>query len=180
MRFAAFTLVATVLVTSTMAIPTHRPSKRVNVFQDVIVFDAPAFQNPANPAETLASMQSFVFLRQLDLGVLASGVESALEALGFDVGDAISGVMDRLRLFAAIGLPGQEVKVDVNGCSTQAALAETSGLPDLGLFFGNVALGQCGAGDVLSASVDVSSFDTRTFTADIFPSPPDGFGIISG
>jgi hypothetical protein len=170
-----------VLVTFAAAIPTHRPSRRINPFQDVLLFDAPAFQDPANPGQTLVALQSFVSLRQIDLGVLTSGVEKALSALGLDVGDKISSVMDRIKLFGAIGLPGQDVEVNVSGCGTKAILSGTSGLPDLGMALQNVTLGECSSdAKQLDGVVEVSSIDDREFTAKIFSSPPDGFGVISG
>lgn len=83
LSFATF---LSVLVTSTVAVPT----KRVNLLQDVLLFDSPAFPDPANPGQTLVALQSFVSLRQIDLGFLSSGVEAALNGLGIDVGDKIS------------------------------------------------------------------------------------------
>ncbi|EEB88328.1 hypothetical protein MPER_13890, partial [Moniliophthora perniciosa FA553] len=82
----------------------------INFLNNVLVFDAPAFQDPANPGNTLVDMQSFVFLKQLDLGPLTSVVGDALEGLGLDVGDKIDGALERIKLFAAIGLSGKEVE----------------------------------------------------------------------
>ncbi|KAG6907793.1 hypothetical protein DXG01_007332 [Tephrocybe rancida] len=167
---------------STHAFPTERRSifTSVDILDDVLLFDAPAFPDPTNPVNTLVALQTFVSLRQIDLGPLISGVEAAVKTLGLDVGDATSTVEERLKLFAAIGLPNKTVKVNVGGCSKQAQLLGTSGLPDLGMALQNVSIGTCGAARELSSEVVVSSLDSRTFGATVFSSPDSGFGVISG
>ncbi|KAF8065136.1 hypothetical protein FPV67DRAFT_171095 [Lyophyllum atratum] len=151
----------------------------VGVFDDVLLFDAPAFPDPANPANTLVGLQAFVSLRQIDLGALTTGVEAALKAIGLDVGDKISTVQDRIRLFGAVGLSGKNVKVDVGGCNKQAQLPGTSGLPDLGMSLQNVSIGACGKAKEFTAQVAGSKLDSRKFSATVFPSPNSGFGVIS-
>jgi len=171
---------------STHALPTTQLLERgltdgINVFDDVIVFDAAAFQDPTNPANTVAGLQSFVSLRQIDLGPLMSGIASALQStLGLDIGNKISTVQARIKLFGAVGLSGKEVKVDVDGCNTQAVLPSTSGLPDPGMVLSNVSIGQCGTAKELTANVETSAIGSGQFNATIFTTPPDGFGVISG
>ncbi|KAF5384098.1 hypothetical protein D9615_003347 [Tricholomella constricta] len=151
----------------------------VGVLDDVLLFDAPAFPDPANPANTLVGLQAFTSLRQIDLGVLTAAAQAALKAIGLDVGDKISTLEERLRLFGAVGLPGKNVKVDVGGCNKQAQLPGTSGLPDLGMALQNVSVGACGSGKELIAKVALSRLDSRKFTASVFSSPNSGFGVIS-
>jgi hypothetical protein len=69
----------------------------------------------------------------------------------------------------------------------QVVLKDTSGLPDLGLMLQNVDLTAPCAGSIstrqqsLTANVQFNGFlDNRQASATIFPSPPNGFGIISG
>lgn len=150
----------------------------VGVLDDVLLFDAPAFPDPANPGKTIASIQAFVSLRQADLGFFTATVESALNAIGVKVGNKISTLEDRIKLLGAVGLPGKNVQVNVGGCDTQAKLPRTA-LRDLGITLSNVTLGTCGAGKQLAASVVVPSVDSRKFTSTIFSSPNSGFGVIS-
>ncbi|KAG6856624.1 hypothetical protein H0H87_002374 [Tephrocybe sp. NHM501043] len=165
---------------STHAIPVERGIfSSVGVLDDVLLFDAPAFPDPANPVNTLVAFQTFVSLRSVNLSPLLSGVESALNSLGLDIGDAISTVEERLKLFAAIGLPGKTLTVDVGGCNKQAKLLGTSGLPDLGMALQNVTIGACDKAKELTSKVAVSSLDSRTFSATVFSSPDSGFGVIS-
>lgn len=168
-----------VLVTYALPTPPRHSPRGINVLEDVLLFDAPAFQDP-NTNETLVGLQSFVFLRQIDLTPFSSAVSSALSKVGIDVGDKIAQVLDRTKLLAAIGRSGQEVEVNVDGCSTVATLSKTSALPDLGMALQNVSVGQCSSTAALTGQVKLSVIDTRKLQATIFPSSPDGFGVISG
>ena len=177
-----YTFLASVFWPSALALPAFK-ARDLNIIEDVVLFDAPAYQNPSNPEETLASLQSFVFIRQLDLSPLADIVTDGLEQLGLDIGDQIESVLDKLKLFAAIGLGGKEVDITVDGCSTEAVLEETEGLgSDLGIVVNDaLSLGTCQDATELVATTEASDiFDTRVFTSRIFPSKPDGFGVISG
>ncbi|KAK7040705.1 hypothetical protein VNI00_009611 [Paramarasmius palmivorus] len=145
----------------------------INFLNDVLLFDAPAFQDPANPENTLVDMQSFVFLKQLDLDPLTSVIENALEGFGLDVGGKIDSALERIKLFAAVGLSGKEVEVSVDGCSETATLPKTS----LGVVTSSVSVGQCDAATEFKAEAVDNDF---TPDVTIFPSSPDGFGVISG
>lgn len=163
-----------------------RPTQRalfesVSLLDDALVFDAAGFPDPAKPGNTLVGLQSFVSLRQIDLGSLIDKAGSLLEStVGLDIGDNTQTVEDRIRLFGAVGLPGKKVEVKVDGCGNSAKLGPTSGLPDLGMALQNVSIGQCGGGKALSAKVKLGSLDKRTITATVFNSPDSGFGVISG
>lgn len=153
----------------------------VTVLDDILVFDAAAFPDPANPGSTLVGLQSFVSLRQLNLDPLLSGVTSVLKStLGLDIGDKISTVGERIKLFGAVGLSGKAVVVNIGGCGQVAELPGTSGLPDLGMVLGNVSVGQCQDSKELTGQVNLSSLDSRQRTTTIFNSPDSGFGVISG
>jgi hypothetical protein len=179
MRFslAVFTLLFT-SVLDAAGLPAF--DRRVNFLQDVLIFDAPAFQNPVNPDETLVSLQSFAFLPQIDLSGASSLIEKALNAVGVDVGDSIDTALERVKLLAAVGLPGVDVDLNVEGCSSPAQLSGTAGLPDLGLALQNVSLGQCQATGKLVGQLTTTGISSRNFTDSVFFSPPDGFGVISG
>ncbi|RDB19745.1 Phosphatidate phosphatase APP1 [Hypsizygus marmoreus] len=180
MQLLSFLPFLSLLASSVHALPLEqRLFDSISVLDDVLVFDAPAFPDPANPANTLVSLQTFVSLRQIDLGALTAGVEAGLKALGIDIGDKITTVEKRIRLLGAVGLPGKTVKVDIGGCNKQIRLPGTSGLPDLGMVLANVSAGACGNAREFIAKVDISSVDSRTFSASVFPSPNSGFGVIS-
>ncbi|KAG7093256.1 hypothetical protein E1B28_006939 [Marasmius oreades] len=147
----------------------------INDFDDVLLFDSPAFQDPENPGNTLINVQSYVFLKHFDLDPLTTVINDALAELGIDVGGQIDRVIDRMKLLATVGLPGREVKMTVEGCEKKATLPKT-GFKDLGVVTGIVSVGHCGYGKQFNATVEGNDFAPR---ATIFPSPPDGFGVIS-
>lgn len=160
--------------------PHRRLFESITDLDDVLLFDAPAFQDPADPTKLIAGLQAFVSLRAFDTSKLLSGVEDVLGSIGIDIGDQVDTVAERLSLFAAIGLPGKEVEVNVAGCDTPAVMKGTSGIPDLGMATQNVSIGSCSNGRVLKATALADGiFDNREFTANVYVSPPDGFGVIS-
>jgi hypothetical protein len=179
---AALTVVLSLLPTHASPLPTTL-SKRIPVIDflnDVLVFDSPGFQNPADATQTMASVEAFVFLKQLNLsgftGVLADGLSS----IGIDAGQDINTALDRLKLFAAVGVPKVKATVNGDGCSETPELLSTS-VGDLGLTTSYVSFGNCAAGaadGVGEVALTIKGDDFSS--ARIFPSGPDGFGVISG
>ncbi|KAG6878155.1 hypothetical protein C0993_011573 [Termitomyces sp. T159_Od127] len=166
--------------TSTRTSPVERSIfSSVGPLDDVVLFDAPAFPDSTKQSTILVAQQAFVHLRQLDLSPIVSGVQAALNALGLDIGDSLTNVAKRLKLFGAIGLADKKVEMIVQGCDQQARLLGTSGLPDLGMASQNVSIGTCGAAKELSAKVKLSVLDPRQFGATVFSSPDSGYGVIS-
>ncbi|KAJ6539626.1 hypothetical protein B0H19DRAFT_961534 [Mycena capillaripes] len=159
----------------------QQPSRRssVNILDDVLVFDAPAFDDPANPGNTLVQLQAYASTRELSLAPLLSGISDLLnKTLGLDLGDNGATAADRLALFGTIPLNGKQVKANVNGCATAASLPPTDG----GMAIQNLTLGACGANfDSASAlgKVSLSGIDSRDLNFTVFPSSADGFGVIS-
>ncbi|KAG7095800.1 hypothetical protein E1B28_006500 [Marasmius oreades] len=147
----------------------------IDALDDVLLFDSPAFQDPTNPGKTLIDVQSYVFLKQFDLDPLTTVITDGLQNLGINVGDQIDRVIERTKLFATLGLPGKEVKMTVEGCEKEATLPKT-GFKDLGVVTGTVSVGECGGGNQFNATVEGDDF---TRSVKIFPSPPDGLGVIS-
>ncbi|GLB39808.1 putative uncharacterized conserved protein (DUF2183) [Lyophyllum shimeji] len=143
--------------------------------EDVLLFDALAFPDPANPANTLVSLQAFVFKHQVDSRALTA-LENSLKGVTPDIARNLHTVRDRLRLLGAVGLAGRNVKVFVQGCNKQALLPATSGSPHQGIALKNVPIGGCRRGvKELIAQVAGSTH----FTATVFCSPNSGFGLIS-
>ena len=150
----------------------------LDVFDSLTLFDSPAFQEPASGIWT-SSMSAFVSLRQIDLAPAVRTVfDTLFRDLGVDVGDRAATLTERIQLFSVFGRAGKDVDVTVSGCTPgTVTLTKTAGLPDLGHVSQNVTLGTCDTTLPLAGTARVGS---REFTATIFPSPPDGFGIISG
>lgn len=167
MRFTSIFL-SSVLVTAWATPVTYRSS-----LDEVLLFDAPAFQDPDNVSNSLVSLQAFVYLKQLDLTTLTSTLTAW--TLG-GIGGSIETALERLKLFAAIGVPSVSLSVDVAECSEQATLSATSGLPDLGLSATNASLGHCDGGNTFTGTL-LNADDVVTTT--IFPSGTNGFGVIS-
>lgn len=149
------------------------------------MFDTLAFLDEATNTFK-APLRTFVHLAQFDLSPLTQAFTNILEGLNVDIGDAANILEDRLALFAAIGLPGKKPDVNIanGGCSgDEIQLGTTDALPDLGMSETIIDIGGCAsalADDVPAiATIDLPFFDNRKFEATIFPSIPDGFGIIS-
>ncbi|KAK0469032.1 uncharacterized protein EV420DRAFT_1258247 [Desarmillaria tabescens] len=140
---------------------------------EVLLFDAPAFQDPDNISNSLVSLQSFVYFKQPDLTALTSTLTPWLTLLKVS---GIDTALERLKLFAAVGVPGVSLSVDVAGCNEKATLSATSGLPDLGLAATNASVGHCNGGSTFTGTL---SHAGDTVTTTIFPSGTDGFGVIS-
>lgn len=183
-------LIAVAIVNPIHALPTlFRPRgifDSISPLDSVLLFDAPAFQDPTNAQNLIASLEAYVSLRQIDIPGFSAALSAGLSAVGLGADDAsISTALNRLSLFPTLGLGGKTLNVKIDGCNQEAVVNSTSGLPDLGITLQNVSIGSCGStslqgGQQLIGLVDVDAIDNRQFTATIFPSPPDGFGIISG
>lgn len=178
---AALTVVLSLLPTHASPLPTTL-SKRIPVIDflnDVLVFDSPGFQNPADASQTMASVEAFVFLKQLNISGLTGTLADALSSIGIDAGQDIDTALDRLKLFAAVGVPKVTATVNADGCSETPELLSTS-LGDLGLTTSYVSLGNCAAEAADGvAEVALTIKGDGFSSARIFPSGPDGFGVIS-
>ncbi|KAF7352537.1 DUF2183 domain-containing protein [Mycena venus] len=187
LSFLTFGLAAVEL---TYALPRayQQPSRRssVNVLDDVLVFDAPAFDDPANPGNTLVQLQAYVSSRQLDLTPLLSGISGLLnKTLKLDISADLDRAASRLALFGTLPLSGKDVTVNVNGCGDAASLPPT----DSGMAIQNLTLGACTSGNASAANsngvatalgtVKLSAIDARAPNFTVFPSSADGFGVIS-
>ncbi|KAK0184555.1 hypothetical protein F5146DRAFT_1114298 [Armillaria mellea] len=170
MRFTSV-FIACVVVTAWATPVTYHSS--LNSLDEVLLFDAPAFQDPDNTSNSLVSLQAFVYLKQLDLKALTNTVMTW--TLG-GIGGSIETAVERLKLFAAVGVPGVSLSVGVAECSEQAALSATSGLPELGLSATNASLGHCNGRNTYTGAL-LNAGDAVTTT--IFPSGINGFGVIS-
>lgn len=153
----------------------------VGVLEDILVFDSPAYPDLANAGNTLIDLQSFVSLRQIDLGGLTAVISAALTTLGMNVGDKLGNLHERVKLIGAIGLPGKSTTVTVAGCSSTVKTGESSG-SDLGVSLRTgVPLGTCGTGREFESTATLGGlFNSRTVKASVFSSPDSGFGVISG
>ncbi|KAF7355566.1 DUF2183 domain-containing protein [Mycena sanguinolenta] len=133
----------------------QRPSRRssVDVLDDVLVFDAPAFDDPANPENTLVQLQGYVATREISIQSLLSGISTLLnQTLGLDISQDLATATSRLALFGTIPLSGKTITANVNGCGNAVTLPPLTAL---------------------------SSTDSRNINFTMFPSSADGFGVIS-
>jgi hypothetical protein len=183
MLCSALRLLAIFLIHShSYAAPSRRSLGDIDSLDDVLVLDAPAFQDGLS---TKASVQAFSSLRQISVGPIADAFSTALENLGVTTGDTFGNLEDRVRLFGAIGLEGKQVKLKMDGCDDEILVKQTSGLPDLGMMLRTVDIeATCAASllgkDEVSAKVQLTPTDKRNISTTIFPSGSDGFGVISG
>jgi hypothetical protein len=168
------------------AVPAPAAHKRllldINLTNDVWVFDAPAFQDPAT-GSIMANFQALVLHRGIGLtSALLAPVQAAMRLLGVDDTDGIDTLKERLEPFGAVGISGKQINLSASGCATPITIGKTASLPDLGLMQVSVDIGKsCGAGSLAGGAITVQADmgDSRTVEAKIFPSGPTGFGVIS-
>ncbi|KAF8142301.1 hypothetical protein K438DRAFT_2114487 [Mycena galopus ATCC 62051] len=176
LTFLTFVLAA---VESAHALP--QPSRRssVDILDDVLVFDAPAFDDPANPGNTLVQLQAYVATREVSIQPLISGISGLLNSsLGLDISPDLATATSRLALFGTIPLGGKTVTASVGGCGNSVTLPPTSG----GMAIQNVSLGACTSASSSATAfgtVQLSSIDSRNVNFTMFSSSADGFGVIS-
>ena len=149
---------------------------------DVVLFDAPAFIDPANSSATLAQFNAFVFVRQVQVQPAVFVIRELLSAFGISVDQSMPNLVNRSKLFAAMGLGDKTIQLNVQGCTAQASLSKTADFPESGLFYQNASLGACDfqPNNVYNATVALSASDNRTISSNIFFYPDSGFGVISG
>lgn len=120
----------------------------------------------------------FTHIRQIDSSIISGALTTAIEALGIEVGNKASNLFERTKLFFAIPRSGVEVDLDVAGCDSFNVGDTSKG----GLLEQNAAIGTCGG--ALSprtiSGVAPGFFSSRPFEATLFPSHPNGFGVVSG
>ena len=187
MQITSFFVALALAASSVSGLPTTRVKGRgifdgtVGVTDDLLIFDSPGFPDPANPGNTLISLQTFVSLRQIDLGLVTKAITEAISALGVEIGDSLNILQSRVKLIGAIGLPGKFTSVTVPGCTVVAQSGSTSG-SDLGMSLKTVSLGQCASNvkEFTVASTFGGFLNSRTSQATVFNSPDSGFGVISG
>lgn len=174
-------LLSVVFAHQALSAPVLEPRifQTISTRDTAILFDAPAFQDPKNPNNFIASFRVFAFKNLIDISDVVDDLVDFIEGFGINVGDSLSILEDHAQLFGAIGLPFKEIPVKIDGCSIEAELDETELLPNLGMLERDINIGTCKSGS-LNALVDLESPDTRKFQGVVFPSPPNGFGIISG
>jgi hypothetical protein len=112
MHFKSFFLLSLSFLSlaSGLALPSFTA---IDVLSDVLLFVAPAFQNPSEPSSIKASIQGFVSLRTPPVQLLVDAAIAFLKSQGIDLtakGDEIvRRIADRVQLFAATGLPGKDL-----------------------------------------------------------------------
>ncbi|KAF9010909.1 hypothetical protein BDZ89DRAFT_937293, partial [Hymenopellis radicata] len=139
----------------------------------VLLFDAPAFIDPADDTSTLISQQVFVFQDPVGdaLTELTNIIKTGLALFGIS-GDDLSTAVERTKLFVAGGVSGQSVSVAISGCSASGVLTGTA---SSGLALQNVSVGTCETAAQFSGQL----VDDATTTSTVFASPDIGFGVIS-
>ncbi|KIY70255.1 hypothetical protein CYLTODRAFT_348076 [Cylindrobasidium torrendii FP15055 ss-10] len=178
MRASRISVVFLSLALSALSAPSPR-RRAVDNGVEVLLFDSPAFQNPADASSTLASIEVYTYQTPIDtseLGDVLHDILSPLSIFGVDASGALETALDRVRLVAAVGKGGQAVTIDVNGCSQPATLGATSTSPDNGLAVQTVSLGQCGDAATFTGALTGASAQA---SMTVFPSADSGFGVIS-
>jgi hypothetical protein len=95
MQITPFFVALALAASSVSGLPTTAVKGRgifdtIGAADDLLIFDSPGFPDPANSGDTLISLQTFVSLRQIDLGLVTKAVTDAISALGVEVGDSLN------------------------------------------------------------------------------------------
>ncbi|KAH7097541.1 hypothetical protein BKA62DRAFT_833147 [Auriculariales sp. MPI-PUGE-AT-0066] len=161
---------------SVSAIPAGRVEERTSLglFDDVLLFDSPAVISNSSRVQ----VQAYTFLRQfdIDLGPITNVLASALGGIDIaSLGDKAQNIAERMKVFASIPKSGKDVVVEIEGCGT-VTLQPTSSDVD-GISVTDVkCLSKLTSAAPRTAQVSLGS---REVSARVFPSPIDGFGVIS-
>ncbi|KAK6336796.1 hypothetical protein TWF718_009584 [Orbilia javanica] len=173
----------TALTSSVFAnpIPPREPTDNIPrgsplVTDEILLLDAPAFKSSEGDQWT-ASIRMFTHLRQIDSKIFSTALTTAIEALGIEIGNKASNVLERTKLFLAIPRSGIEVDLDIVGCES-ILTGETS---KTGLLEQSIGIGAC-SGSLKQRVISGSApgfFKDRQFESLLFPSLPTGFGVVS-
>ncbi|KIK54891.1 hypothetical protein GYMLUDRAFT_889270 [Collybiopsis luxurians FD-317 M1] len=150
-----------------------------------LLLNSPAFQDPKKPTDTIAAVQSFVYLSQPNLSLVQKFLEGVLKNELKVVGDfeqKVATAVERMKLFATVGVPEVHVDVAVEGCSRESKLPHTE-FKNLGIVSAIASLGSCPFANANSGSASktakLSLSDGDATPATTFYSPPGGLGVIS-
>lgn len=139
-----------------------------------LVFNAPAFQDPADPSKWLASVRSYTYSSSAATDTIFDMFQAFLKPFGVDVegDDAASEILqERLKLFLTLGESDDTLKVSFPGCD--GAEAANGPTPATGMLDQRTALGACPEGN---PAINIDGQDSG---AKAFLNAPDGWGVIS-
>ncbi|PFH50837.1 hypothetical protein AMATHDRAFT_144073 [Amanita thiersii Skay4041] len=152
-------------------------SKPIKEDDDIVLFDAPGFPDPKNANEMVAQFQSFVFAQQKDIDSSYKEARWVLQKIGIDIDAPSKIVKERIRLFLAEPKKNKEVRVQVDKCSKAVNMTDTDGN---GMMLRDAPIGNCGSERRPVAKVLLDSKDQRKFSANVYISPNDEYGVVSG
>ncbi|KAK6537502.1 hypothetical protein TWF694_011687 [Orbilia ellipsospora] len=172
------------LASSTLANPVRIPQADVEIVprgaplitDDVLLFDAPAFQS-GNGSDLTASVRIFAHFRSIDTKAITGPLTSGLEALGIEIGNGANNLMERTKLFFTISRKDISVDLNISGCNS----INVGNTAKTGLLEQSRNIGNCGR-SLTSRDITGSApglFTRRAFNGTLFPSGPTGFGVIS-
>ncbi|KAJ7574435.1 hypothetical protein C8J56DRAFT_979601 [Mycena floridula] len=172
MKLTGFT-VCSFLLSVVFATPV---TNAISSTEDVLIFDAPAVVDVSGMT---VSFETFTFLNDIPLAPITSIIQQTLASIGItlEAGAQLDASVQRLKLFAATGVSGEQVQINVDRCNRKANLPASSAT-DLGLSAASVSVGNCAltlTNPTLTAKVVGDNFTDAT----IYPSLPVGFGVIS-
>ncbi|KAH7100002.1 hypothetical protein BKA62DRAFT_707946 [Auriculariales sp. MPI-PUGE-AT-0066] len=164
------------LSASVTAFPAGRFEERsgVGFFDDVLLFDAPAVLSDPPRIQ----IEAYTYLRQfdIDLGPLTDLFGGLFDGIDLgDIGEKAGNIAERVKLLASIPRTGKQVEINIPGCGATKLTATSNEIDGISITDLSCAASLTG-GAPIEAQVDL---DSRGMTAKIFPSPIDGFGVIS-
>ncbi|KAJ3875207.1 hypothetical protein F5051DRAFT_67599 [Lentinula edodes] len=152
-----------------------RPHPRRVELTSTLLLNGIGYQ-PHGDGEVSISIESFAHLGEpKSMGPLTHLLNETLHKLHVDVdhiGDHMATAVERLRLFAAVGIPLDKLELTINGCEKKTVSLPRTGFTNLGIVQASVAVGKCP-----SALLTAKTHNSETAT--VYSSPPTGLGVIS-
>jgi len=165
---------AALLGATALALPTTKGTvSEFSILDSILLLDAPAYYQGS---DLKATFRAHTFSR-LSIKPPDSVLLLAFTALGIVVDEDLTLLVERTKFFFVDAQEGKTVDLKTpKGClDVSVGKTEAGGFVEQ-----QVSLGKCGGDQPKIVEADLSLLDTRDFKATVFPSKPDGFGIISG
>ncbi|KAL3473837.1 hypothetical protein BJX99DRAFT_232832 [Aspergillus californicus] len=177
-------LLSVVLGGAVSATASASPSSHLARNENVLVFDAPAYETSTCPVQYLSTVQAYTYTKG-SVNDVVNTFKGFLNSSGVEVdNEALETLRSRSKYFATTPIGGKVVEISVDGCASELFIGKTA-VPtnvtdDAGMAEDSASLGSCGRGDALTgrAVLGVGSGNQSPVNT-IYKSGKKGWGVIS-
>jgi len=177
-------LLSSLLPAIVTALPSTSHGSNLGPNENVLLFDAPAYETSTCPVQYLSTVQAYTYTNSSVDEVVA--VFSAFAASsGIDIDEQGQEILQtRAKWFATTPVGGKTVEVEVDGCSRGFNVGKTAprvnGTDDAGMAVDQESFGSCDRSKTATGRAVLRRGDERSFTNTIYKSGKKGWGVISG